>query len=183
MKQPTIETQRCIIREIKLKDIDGMFTLDSNPNVHTYLGKKPITTRDEAIENINKIRTQYKERGIGRWAVIEKTSTNFIGWTGFRVNSDIVINGMNNVFDIGYRFIETAWGKGYATETAVAALAYGINYLDYDPIYAAADVDNVGSNIILKRLGMQFNNVFEFDGTPHNFYNISKKQWKQQHNL
>lgn len=178
MKQPTIETQRCIIREMLPQDIDGMFALDANPKVHTYLGNKPIKTVAEAQANVNSIRTQYIERGIGRWAVIEKSSGNFIGWTGFRVNSDYVINGKEDVFDIGYRFIESVWGKGYATETALACLEYGFKHLVYNPIYGAADIDNVASNKILQKIGMHFENTFEFDGTPHHFYSMTKQQWQ-----
>ncbi|HAT67229.1 MAG TPA: GNAT family N-acetyltransferase, partial [Flavobacteriaceae bacterium] len=42
MQQPTIETPRLLIRELIDADADGMFALDSNANVHRYLGNNPI---------------------------------------------------------------------------------------------------------------------------------------------
>ena len=40
-----IETDRLLLRELRDSDLEGMFELDSNPNVHRYLGNKPIKTK------------------------------------------------------------------------------------------------------------------------------------------
>ena len=43
-----IETKRLILRELRLTDLEGMFELDSNPEVHKYLGNKPVKTKAES---------------------------------------------------------------------------------------------------------------------------------------
>ena len=63
-----LETERIILREILETDVKGMFELDSNAQVHQYLGNKPIATKQEAVKNINFIREQYQNLGIGRFA-------------------------------------------------------------------------------------------------------------------
>jgi len=73
MTQPTIETRRLLIRELLPEDADGMFELESNPNVHLYLGNKPLQSIEESREAIRFIRKQYVDNGIGRWAVLEKS--------------------------------------------------------------------------------------------------------------
>ncbi|MEM7086220.1 MAG: GNAT family N-acetyltransferase [Bacteroidota bacterium] len=181
MKQPTIETERLIIREVLPKDATGMFELDSNPKVHLYLGNQPIRTLDESLAAIQFIRDQYESVGIGRWAVIEKESGKFVGWTGFKVNPGY-INGVHEVFDLGYRFVESTWGKGYATETSVACLNYAFDHLDFDPIYGMADIRNAASNKILKKMGMKYINEFEFDGDPHYFYSLTREDWIKSKN-
>ena len=80
------ETERLILREVLDSDLEGFFELDSNPEVHKYLGKKPIKTKEQSREAIQFIRNQYKERGIGRFAAVEKSSGDFIGWTGLKFN-------------------------------------------------------------------------------------------------
>ncbi len=50
------ETERLIIREIQKEDIDGMFELDSDPEVHKCLGNKSVKSKEEIIESINFIR-------------------------------------------------------------------------------------------------------------------------------
>lgn len=177
MKQPIIETERFLIREITLEDVEGMFELDSNPNVQRYVGNSPVTSRAEVIKTIESIRNQYKANGIARWAVIEKKTQQFVGWTGFKLNTEYEMNGMKDVFDLGYRFIESHWGKGYATETALACLDYAFKHLPFDPIYGGAEIGNHASNHILKKVGMKYVNQFDFDGDPHYFYSITKEDW------
>ncbi|MBL4662672.1 MAG: GNAT family N-acetyltransferase [Flavobacteriaceae bacterium] len=177
-QQPTIETKRLIIREILPNDAKGMFELDSNPNVHLYLGNQPVTTIEESVRVIQLIRDQYESLGIGRWAVVEKSSGKFVGWTGFKVNLGY-INGVHEVFDLGYRFTERVWGKGYATETSVACLQYAFDNLKYNPIYGMADVHHEASNRVLKKMGMKYINEFDFDGDQHYFYTLTKEEWMQ----
>ena len=43
-----IETKNLILREIRISDEEGIYRLDSNEQVHKYLGKNPISTREEA---------------------------------------------------------------------------------------------------------------------------------------
>lgn len=173
------ETERCILREILPEDVEGMYDLDSNPEVHRYLGNKPITDKEQAVVMINFIRQQYVEDGIGRWAVVDKNTHEFMGWTGLKYIKD-EINHHINFYDIGYRFRKKYWGKGIATETAQASLKYAFDKLGLNEVYALADVDNVGSNKVLKKIGLRFIEEFDFEGTPHNWYKILRTEFAEQ---
>lgn len=76
MKNP-IETQRLLLREFKLSDAEGMFELDSNPNVHLFLGNNPVKHIEESIEYIKFVQKQYKDFDTGRWAVVLKETNEF----------------------------------------------------------------------------------------------------------
>ena len=167
------ETERLILRELVPADDAGMFELDSDPEVHLYLGNKPVTSIEQSREAIAFIRLQYIENGIGRWAVIEKATGDFIGWSGLKLLTTEV-NHHILFYDIGYRLIKRYWGKGYATESALAALSYGFNELKLTEIYGMADVDNLGSNNILKKIGLNFIETFDYDGVMHNWYKIER---------
>jgi len=78
------ETERLLLREMFPSDVDGMYELDSDPDVHRYLGNKPVIDKDQIIDVINLIRQQYIDNGIGRWAIIDKKNNEFIGWTGLK---------------------------------------------------------------------------------------------------
>ena len=97
-------TERLLMRDIMDSDVQGMFAMDSDPDVHVFLGNKPISTMEEATKIINNIQQQYRDNGIGRWAVVEKESGAFIGWSGFRLITDVV-NDKTNYYDLGYRFL------------------------------------------------------------------------------
>lgn len=171
------ETERFILREIIPTDIDGMFELDSDPEVHKYLGNKPITEREQISDVINFIRQQYLDNGIGRWAIIDKETYDFIGWTGLKFVSDLT-NNHKNYYDLGYRLIKKYWGQGIATETAIASLDFAFEQLNAEEVYAIADCENVGSNKILKKVGLNFIERFELEGIEHNWYKIDKNQYE-----
>jgi ribosomal-protein-alanine N-acetyltransferase len=149
-----IETERLLIRDLEEYDAKGIFQLDSDPDVHQFLGKNPINTIDEAKQVIDFIRNQYVYNGIGRWAIIDKKTDDFIGWTGLKYEQGLRVDF--SYYDLGYRLRKKYWGKGIATESAIQSLKYGFEKLDLKEIGAAADVDHLVSNKILKKIGLKF---------------------------
>lgn len=171
-----IETDRLLMRDLKDEDAQGMFEMDSDAEVHVFLGNKPIATLEEAKNSIQAIKRQYIENGIGRWAVVEKESGEFIGWSGFKLITDVV-NQRTNYYDLGYRFKKTHWGKGYASETAIVSLNHGFIKLGFSEIVGIADVAHTASNAILKKVGLIKRNEFIYDGTLHNFYSLTIEEF------
>ncbi|MCV9931006.1 GNAT family N-acetyltransferase [Flavobacterium sp. LS1R47] len=167
----SIETERLLLRELLSSDDEGMFELDSNPNVHRYVGKKPVIHIDESRTAIGLIQKQYATFGTGRWAVVLKETNTFIGWSGIKFISD-TINGHKDFYEIGYRFIEEHWGKGYATESGKAFIDHAFNEMKVEAIYAYADPENSGSRNILEKLGLKYVNSFMLDGEEEVWYEL-----------
>lgn len=174
-----IETERFLIRPLLAEDAAGIFELDSNPKVHAYLGNNPIKTFTEAENVIRFIQKQYEDLGIGRWAIIEKSTGNFAGWTGFKYITE-PINHHINYHDLGYRLIEKYWGKGVATETAKACLKHAFETLNLNEVYGICDVENAGSKNVLQKCGFQLLETFNYDNIPHYWLAITKNMWKIQ---
>ncbi|TGE14083.1 GNAT family N-acetyltransferase [Hymenobacter elongatus] len=168
------ETERLLLREILPTDADGLFALNSDPEVLRYLGAEPIRTIEESRAQVDFIRQQYLANGIGRWAVVEKQTNAFIGWSGLKLVAGPT-NGHSNYHDLGYRFVRQYWGRGYATEAAHAALRYGFDTLRLPAIYAVADVENTASNQVLQKVGLQFIETFALEGVPHNWYELRRR--------
>ncbi|WP_461787827.1 GNAT family N-acetyltransferase [Pedobacter sp.] len=164
LKQP-LETERFWIRELSEQDVDGMFELDSNPNVHAFLGNKPIHSIEEALNYIHFIQQQYTAYGIGRWAIIDKANGDFVGWTGFKFITE-PINNHVNFHDIGYRLVQRYWNKGIATETAKACLKYGFTQLKLKEVYGMCHIDNKASKNVLQKCGLQLIEEFEYNEMP-----------------
>ncbi len=170
------ETERLIIRELLPEDATGMFKMDSDPAVHRYLGNDPVKDIEQIHNVISFIRQQYVDNSIGRWAVIEKESGEFIGWTGLKLMRETV-NNHTNYYDFGYRFVKSSWGKGYATETAAPSLQYGFDVLQADAIYAMADEVNTASRRVLQKAGLQFIEMFDYEDTQHAWYKITREEF------
>lgn len=174
-----IETSRLILREIRAEDKEGLFRLDSDALVHKYLGNEPISKMEEAEYAVNFIRAQYKSNGIGRWATIEKSSGDFIGWSGLKYLTEAE-NGHVNFYDVGYRFIPAYWGKGYATEASLAALKYGFEQFNTDKIVGTANELNLASINVLTKCGLIFKNKFMWKDIRCNWMEIQREAWENR---
>lgn len=173
-----IETDRLILRELRESDAADFFEMDSNPDVHRYLGNKPITSMEQALAPIHAIRQQYDDNGIGRWATIEKSSGKFTGWSGLKfIKED---NGRTNFHDVGYRFMPQYWGKGYATESALAALQYGFEILNLETIIGTAHEENIASRKALERCGLKFVEQFMWNDIKCDWLEITKADWERK---
>lgn len=168
------ETDRLILRELLPSDAEGMYALDADPEVHRYLGHQPIEDRQQAMAAIQNVRRQYEEEGVGRWAMEEKATGSLVGWTGLKLVKT-PMNGYVNYHDLGYRLRREYWGRGLAIESAWPALAYGFEQLGLATIYAAAHVDNIGSNRVLQKLGFQRKNAFYYQDLPCHWYAITRE--------
>ena len=175
------ETDRIIMRELLLSDSQKMFEMDSDPEVHLYLGNKPNTHISESEENIRFIRQQYEENGIGRWAVIDKESNEFVGWGGLKFITTETNNRIH-FYEVGYRFLKQHWGKGYATESAKAALKYAFEELKLTHVYAMAEGGNAGSRHALQKSGFKITEQFDHEGIACDWFEISKEDWLKKQN-
>ncbi|WP_405251118.1 GNAT family N-acetyltransferase [Dokdonia sp. Asnod3-C12] len=158
-----IETEHLILREVRIEDTGGMYLLDSDALVHEYLGKNPITCMGKARTYVDYIRMQYETYGIGRWAAIEKSTGNWIGWTGLKYNFEQEMNGHTNFYDIGYRFMPEYWGKGYATESSIAARDYFFEHFPNTKLCGMAELGNKASCRVLEKIGLERKNNFIYE--------------------
>jgi len=175
-----IETERLILRELLPTDDVAMFELDSNTEVHKYLGNNPIHTIEQAQEVIRMVRQQYVENGIGRWAAIEKQSGEFIGWSGLKFIREYENNHIN-FHDVGYRLLPKYWGKGYATESAKAAIEYGFTQLNLNEIIGTANVENIRSRKALEKCGLKFVEKFMWRNIPCDWLKLTREEWEKDY--
>jgi RimJ/RimL family protein N-acetyltransferase len=145
-----LQTERLLLREMTEADAEHLVRLAQNPNVTRYLPEPPLAGVEEAVRLLKAvIFPQYANR-IGRWAVVRRDTGELIGWCGLKY-----IAGANE-YDLGYRYFEEHWGRGYATEAALAVLRYGVERLRGARIVGKAMVGNAGSRRVLEKVGLAF---------------------------
>ena len=166
-----LETERLILRPFESSDDQALFALDSNPNVHLYIENNPATKIEQVQENIKSLQNQYKQNGIGRFVVELKDTKEVIGWAGLKFITEEE-NGHVNFHDLGYRLREEFWRKGYAYEAATKWLDHAFSVMKIPTVYASAHIDNIGSNKILKKIGLQQNGHYLWNGLTCNWYEL-----------
>ena len=162
MSNYLIKTERLLLREFLPEDAHAMYLLNQDPEVIRYTGDPPFESEEDAATFLSDYK-DYSANGFGRWAVIRKEDLAFIGWCGLKRHPDQMV-------DIGFRFYQTEWGKGYATESAMATLDYGFNELGLDEIVGRAAKANLASIRVLEKLGMQYWKDAPCDGIEEAVY-------------
>jgi len=155
-----LESPRLLFREIVPGDEEAFFAMDSDPQVHRYLGNRPIQSREDMQAVIQMIRRQYSDFGIARWAALRKEDGIFIGWAGFKFHTE-TRNGHRDFYDLGYRLARRFWGMGYATEAAMALVDYGFNVMQQEKLYACTHLENLASQRVLEKAGFRKKGTFE----------------------
>lgn len=171
-----IETERLLLREVAETDENDLFEMDSDPAVHRFIEQKPVQSIEDIRKVIKMLKAQYRENGIARWAVVDKSTEECIGWAGLKY-FDQPLNNHINFYELGYRFKQKHWGKGFATESAIAILDYGFKQLAIDSIFAITDPGNLKSKKVLGKLGFEHREVFDYEGDLTDWFELKKQNW------
>jgi len=169
---PIIETERLILREFTVNDVESVYEFNSNVELHKYTGDEIIKSKERAKEIITDIWLKdYEKYGYGRWAVVYKPENKVIGFAGLKYLTEI------NETDIGYRFLPEYWGKGLASEISNEIIKYGFNKLNLNRIIGIAMPENIGSWKVLEKIGLELYKVdkYDGDGKDYNWYKIDRQ--------
>ncbi len=134
-------------------------------------------TRARSDELAARIR---RETGaFGLWAVEAPGLADFIGFVGLQVPSFTA--DFTPCVEVGWRLARAHWGFGYASEAAMASLAYAFGELGYDEIVSFTVVHNVRSRRVMERIGMTEDLEFDHPLVPkghelerHVLYRVQK---------
>jgi ribosomal-protein-alanine N-acetyltransferase len=169
------QSDRLYVRNLIPSDAEGIFELDTDPLVMKYLGGVTMTSLTKAREVVKNIIWQYTEFGMGRWAIIDRSTGEFIGWTGIKRERNL---REFVYYDLGYRLKSKFWNQGIATETALFSIYHGFNTLGLKKIHAATHEKHKTSQKVLLKCGLQKQDSFKLDGKTHFWYGITKDEWE-----
>lgn len=162
-----LETERTYLREMTPDDAQNAYELNSDPLVIQYTGDVSFESVDEARAFLSKY-DHYEKYGFGRWAVISKETNEYLGWCGLKYSAD------EDEFDIGFRFHQRFWNKGFASETARACIQLGFEKFNMKTIVGRAMKENLASIRVLEKCGLTFLSDYQFDDEEGVIYSINK---------
>jgi RimJ/RimL family protein N-acetyltransferase len=171
-----LETARLVIRTFELSDADGWIAMFSDPEVVRFLGPPQVATMETFQGAIESRHAMEREIGYAMWAVEDRPTGAVIGQCGLRPASSMDEDAGSEI-DLGYHFASGSWGKGYATEAAVAVLAHGLGSIGLDSIMAVAVPENVGSWRVMEKAGMRYERLADFYGLKGLKKYVADRDW------
>jgi [ribosomal protein S5]-alanine N-acetyltransferase len=163
-----LETDRLLLREFVMDDVDDFFRMVSDPDMTRFTGDG-CQTLEEARKRLEEGPFQdYRKYGYGRWAAVYKPTGKVIGFAGLKHLDDV------GEVDLGFRFFKDYWGKGLATEASRVILAYSFDTLQLKRIIGIADMDNKASVRVLEKVGFSFEKFTTFRDHEVAWYAIER---------
>ena len=154
-RMPRIQTERLLLRKIKMIDAQDMYDYASRPEVTRYLLWYEHPDLSYTKRYIAYVDTQYRAGKFYDFAIIERESKRMIGTCGFaRLDSE------KNTGEIGYVLHPSFWGRGYATEAVQAIIRFGFEKLGLCRIEGRYMANNLASRRVMEKCGMQLEGVY-----------------------
>ncbi len=145
-----IETERLVLRDLTLDDLDDLAALYADPRVRQYF-PDGTRTRSQTLKELEWIiEVYYGTYGYGLWAAILKDSGELVGRCGLLPWQ---IGGRTEV-EVAYLLGTPWWGRGLATEAALAIVKYAFATLPVDRLIAMVDPRNEASRNVATKVGM-----------------------------
>lgn len=139
-----IETDRLRLRPLTTADVDAFVALHQDARVNRFVG---TYTRRQALERLTAIERQWATRGHGLCAVEHKETGEFIGRCGLQYWRQF------DEVEAAWTLRAEAWGQGYATEAARAAVDWGFEHLGLGAVTAMIRTGDDASERVAGRLG------------------------------
>ena len=128
-----IETSRLILRHLTLGDTEALASIYADPMVMKFF--RSVRSPEVTKQKIEKMIKSYEQQGFGLWATIYKLDNQFIGRCGLIPQ---MVNQCSEL-EIAYLLAKEYWGKGLATEAAIAIKNYGFEEIGCNRLISRGD--------------------------------------------
>lgn len=151
-QQPhTLDTARLRLRPWQPGDWPAFAALTADAEVMRHFPAPLERAQSDALAD--EINRRIARQGWGFWAAEHRDTRQFIGFVGLNIPSDTL--PFAPCVEIGWRLARPWWGQGLACEGARAALDFAFTQLQLPEVVAFTAVDNLRSQALMQRLGMQ----------------------------
>ena len=170
-----LTTQRLRLEPFNDTHLEGLFALNSDPQVMRYITGKP-DTREDTVAGIERIKARWINLGYSWWSFIELATNEIIGAGCIQhLGQDTA-----NPLEIGWRLRSDKWQQGFASEVAQKIAAFAFDTLAADLLCAVCDQENAASAHVMKKLGMHYRGIERWYEVDDAVYEITRKEWERR---
>lgn len=174
---PQGSESRLVMRRWYDRDRAPFAAMNADPEVMRHF--PAVMTRQGSDALIDRIEAHFVEHGYGLWAL--EAQGQFVGFTGLSWATWEA--DFTPALEVGWRLARPAWGHGYASEAATAALLRGLE--EVDSIVSFTAVSNERSRRVMERIGLRHEHDFDHPRIPphhplarHALYRADRGSWQ-----
>jgi ribosomal-protein-alanine N-acetyltransferase len=168
-----IETARLLLRPFTPEDGPALARLYADPAVTRYLPHSTRPPAERAERVIRFFADHWARHGFGVWAVVEKATGEVSGHCGLNDVPEV------EAVEVLYALVQSAWGRGIATEAAAASIRYGFETVGLERIVAFAAPENTGSRRVMEKIGLCYAGDRHIFGLDTVEYILSRNEYRE----
>ncbi len=174
MREYFIKTERLGFSIWEPADFPVAMDLWGSPEVTRYIAKDGHLSEDEIRQRLLREIDSFHSSGVQYWPVYLLETNQNIGCCGLRPYKPD-----ENVLEMGVHLKHDCWGKGYAVEACKAVIAYALNTLRVQGLFAGHNPQNQASAQLLKKLGFVYTHdeFYAPTGLQHPSYMLTRKSY------
>jgi RimJ/RimL family protein N-acetyltransferase len=153
-----VTTPRLELRRLRPEDLEVLATVFAKPEVWQFPRGRGLT-RAETEAFLDSRIEEWETCDFGLWAAIVRDGGRMIGYIGLSVPT--FLPEILPAVEVGWRLDPEAWGLGYATEGATAALDQAFTTLGLSEVWSVIEAENIASIRVAERLGMRLEREIE----------------------
>lgn len=175
---PILETDRLILRKIKLSDTQDLFEYASDPEVARCVTWDYHKSIEDSINYLRSVIQKYRNKEISEWGIVYKENNKFIGTCGY-----LWWNTTHARAEIAYALARRYWNRGLMTEAVKQVIKFGFEKMMLNRIEARCMLENIASQRVLEKVGMFFEGVMRevifVKGSYHDLrvYSILRREY------
>ena len=161
-----VSTERLLLRPLEWVDREAYAAFRFHPGVAEWLSRPDRDPLAASEGTIARFRSSWSTRGYAPWGVF--CDGKLIGQCGLNFVTEF------EQTEVLWALHPGAWGKGYATEAARAALRFGFETIGLDLIFAVTKPENVTSQAVMKRLGLVYRRDVVYRDIPSVWFELNR---------
>jgi ribosomal-protein-alanine N-acetyltransferase len=146
----SIRTSHLILRSLQTADAEALHRIYQSEGVLRYFPNSLPPPLDKVQRFIATQRAHWEKYGYGNWGILAEGECEVIGWAGLQYLPEL------DETEVGFLLGPLFWGKGYATEAALASIRFGFEQFNLDHIIALVHPDNLASRRVIEKCGMTY---------------------------
>ena len=147
---PSIQTPHLVLRPLESTDAEVLHRIYQSEGVLRYFPNPTPPPLEKIQRFITGQQAHWEKYRYGNWGVLPEGEKEIVGWAGLQFLPEL------NETEVGYLLDRPFWGKGYATEAALASLDFGFERFDLDHIIALVHPDNLASRRVIEKCGLAY---------------------------
>jgi RimJ/RimL family protein N-acetyltransferase len=166
-----LRTGRLIARRMRESDLEPLTRMHADAAVMATLGG--VRTAEETRAFLARHLEHWDRERFGLWTLIDPADGGFIGRGGL---VSVEVEGREEV-ELAYALCQPWWGRGLATELAVAGVAAGFELLHLPGLVCLTLPTNAASRRVMEKAGFLYQWDVVHRGLLHRLCRLTARRW------